>query len=291
METLVLKVSALSSGVVLLDGKPIGLDGLEDALKEAREKNGAVWYYREKSPADVSSGVTPAMGLIIKYALPLSLATTPDFTDRLATQRAQPQATALAGEYESGMPGIEAPGDVEQVFAKARRTATGARGLVCLVVVRPDHQLLILPALPNTPGLAARAGDLESLIPSAVKRSIAVIAQTRFTMGEPGAKTAVPSYETASKAIPFFGLLLALSHAGHAVWVFDGNTSELAAGCRDADVLIIDSDVLPLLRPGWAEEVSAVMRNPNILTHDRKSYQLRVIRKVGGNYDRLEFPS
>jgi hypothetical protein len=288
---MLLKVSALASGIVLLDGKPIGLDGLEDALKEAREKNGAVWYYREKSPADASSTVTPAMGLIIKYALPLSLATTPDFADRFTTQMAQLRATARAGEYESGMPGIGAPGDVEEIFAKARRTAAGARGLVCLVVVRPDRQFLILPALPNTPGLTARAGDLERLIRSAVKRNIAVIAQTRFTMGKPGAKVAVPSYEAVSKAIPFFGLLLALSHAGHAVWMFDENNSELAAGCRDADVLIIDGDVLALLRQGWEEEVSAVMRNPNILAHDRKSYQLRVIRKVGGNYDHLEFPN
>ena len=273
-----LKVSALASGVVLLDGKPIELDGLEQALKEAKQKKAVVWYYEEPPLAARAPSPAPVMSLILKYALPVSLATTPDFANRAAIQ--------VTGQVA----GAEPPPDIESIFNTVRRTAAG-RGLTCLVIIRPDHQLLILPTPQNSTGPATRAANLGGLIPPESKRAIAVIADTRFTMGSPGTNATIPSLQTAARAIPFLGLLMALSHAGHAVWIFDGNAPDFAAGCRDADLLIVDGSILPQLRQDWSKEAASVMRNPNILVHDPRSYQLRIVRKAGEGSHALEFPN
>ena len=98
-----------------------------------------------------------------------------------------------------------------------------------------------------------------------------------------------PSVTDVDKAIPFFGLLMALSYLGHAVWIFEGHTSALEAGCRHADALIVDSALIPLLVREWPEKVRPAMRSQNILVHDRATFQLRVVSKLGSAKDRLEF--
>jgi hypothetical protein len=127
------------------------------------------------------------------------------------------------------------------------------------------------------------AQGMERLIPSVVKRNVAVIADTGFT-GE-----AAPDLAKASKAIPFLGLLTGLTYIGHHVWVFEGHASALAAGCRDADVLIVDSGVVPHLEKGWEKAAEAVMRNANILIHDRATFKLRLVKKVGERTAGLDF--
>jgi hypothetical protein len=277
-EMVPLKVSALASGVILLEGKPVGLDGLEQALRETRKNNGIVWYYEEPPQSGRAAGGTPVIGLILKYALPVSLTTTPDFANRLAIGVGR-QAAAVKSLPE-----------VESVFTRARRIAAGVAGLNCVVTVRPDRQLLLLPTPQSVPALPSRDAGLGTLIPPEVKRAIAVIAETDFAMGSPETNE-VPSLTTAGRAIPFLGLLMALSHAGHAVWIFNGDVPDLAAGCRGADALIVDGNILAQLRQGWEKEAAAAMRNPNILVHDPRSYQLRMVRKAGEGEHTLEFPN
>ena len=101
---------------------------------------------------------------------------------------------------------------------------------------------------------------------------------------------APPSLSDISKAIPSSASWSAVLH-GHAVWVFEGHPSTLAAGCRDADMLVVDSVMRPLLAPGWEDEAAGAMRNVNILVHDRATFQLAAIRKCGDNGDRLQFPN
>lgn len=71
--------------------------------------------------------------------------------------------------------------------------------------------------------------------------------------------------------------LLAFAYIGHAVWVFEGHFSALAAGCRDADLLLVDGGLVPFLQPDWIKVVSPVMRNPEIYVHDRATYALKKV--------------
>jgi hypothetical protein len=86
-------------------------------------------------------------------------------------------------------------------------------------------------------------------------------------------------------------MLVGLSYIGHAVWVFEGHASALAAGCREADVLIVDSAMRPLLPPAWDADAAAAMRNGNILVHNRATFQLAMLRKAGTDAARLQFPN
>jgi len=161
-----------------------------------------------------------------------------------------------------------APLGIEDWFEKARTQA--ARGN--LVVVRSDGQRLILPALPKTSVKPEMVAAIERMMPSTTKRNVAVIADTSWATSAP------PSIQTANQAIPFFGLLMGIATVGHSVWIFDGAVQLLNAGCREADVLIVDSASLPLLPADWTIEAERAMRNPQILVHDRNSYQLRSIQ-------------
>ena len=108
---------------------------------------------------------------------------------------------------------------------------------------------------------------IERMIPPQVKRKIAAIAYTELSALQ----------KDISQAIPFFGILLGFAYIGHSVWVFEGHKSALAAGCRDADVLIVDGAMIPYLQTDWAVVAASVMKRPEIYTHDRATYSLRKV--------------
>jgi hypothetical protein len=97
----------------------------------------------------------------------------------------------------------------------------------------------MLPAPPAGSMRPEATTSVESLLPSGTKRNVAVIADTSFA-----AKPQSPESAEVGRAIPFFGMLIGLSYIGHAVWIFEGAPEALEAGCPDADVLIVDSEVL-----------------------------------------------
>jgi len=268
---LVLKLSALASGVVLLDGKPIELQELDRVLSEADKQRTAVWYYREGGTKDAPPHAMAVIQLVVKHKLRVSISSNPDFSDYIDGKGiSHPRAAPSAK-----MPDVVPAANIEEIFAKIRKIAAGEKSQGGLVILRPNRTYLVVPPMRDNPELKKFAEGLSRLIPPGVQRNVAVISCTEFP-GEPA-----PSITDVNKAIPFFGLLMGLSYLGHAVWIFEGHASAFEAGCRDADALIIDSAILPLLSPGWQDRAAATMRNANILVHDRASFQLKVARKVG----------
>ena len=83
---------------------------------------------------------------------------------------------------------------------------------------------------------------MEAIIPSSIPH--AVITPTGFGPRIQTAEVGSPEWSAVSKEIPFFGLLNGLVYVGHSVWLFDGRVSELEAGCREADVLIVNSKIV-----------------------------------------------
>ena len=152
------------------------------------------------------------------------------------------------------------------------------------MILRPSRKYLVVPPMSGTPELKKFAEGLAKLIPAGTQRNVAVISYTEFRGGDE-----VPSITEANKSIPFFGLLMGLSYLGHAVWVFEGHPTAFQAGCREADVLLVDSAMIPFLQQGWQDAAAAVMRNANILVHNRANFQLLIARKVGAGDARLEF--
>lgn len=177
----------------------------------------------------------------------------------------------------------------EQTLSAARRLAADPDARY-VVLIRPNRTLMCIACPPAGSMPPDRTRPMEQVVSSTVKRSVAVIAPTEFATGQPadGADQSASDLAAANQAIPFFGMLSGLAYIGHAVWVFDGQPAALQPACRYADLLLIDSFYAGKLTTKTVSDAASVMRNANILVHDRATYGLKAIRKVGQSKD-LEF--
>ena len=213
-----LKVSVLATGELVLDGQPVTLPALEQALGQATKDDTVVWYYRENAAGDPPAVVAKVMNLIAANRLPVRFSSRPDFSDTVT---------------------LELP-DLEKVFRPLREKAAQGQ----LVILRPDGRVMQLPALPKESTPPQAIASVERMLPSSVKRNVVAVGDVAWALAD------APDLRAANRAIPFFGLLMGFSTIGHAVWIFDSSASAvLAAGCREADVLIVDSQRLAELPP------------------------------------------
>jgi hypothetical protein len=284
-----LKISVLANGAILLDGQPADLEQLDAVLQRVKQNHGRVWYYRESAGAQPPAGLA-VIQRVVRHKLPISLSSKPDFSDWVdgkGVSHARATEGAAAPGRSPRMPEVSIRSDIQEVFARLRQTAAAPGAAGGLAILKPDRTHLLMPRLAAAPSLETMAENMDRMVPRAVKRNIAVIAYTLF---DPQGG-AMPGLAEVSQAIPFLGILVGLSYIGHAVWVFEGHASALSAGCRQADVLIVDSAMRPLLPPSWDADAAAAMRNPNILVHDRATFQLAMIRQAGADGGALQFPN
>lgn len=280
----VLKVSVLSSGAILLDGHAIELERLAEALQDAKRNDGAVYYYRQAAAGNPPLQAMSVLNLVIQNKLPISLSSRPDFSDYVDAKGASHLRNVQTGNGQTAPQAKETRNEaIEKVFADARRMAAGEIGQRGVVIVTPAFQYLVLPAPAPSPQLDAQAAGLEQMVPSAIKRNIAVIANTSMSVP--------PNITEIDQSIPSPGILMGLCYLGHSVYLFSSDARSLEAACRDADLLIVDSAVMSSLPDAWQDTVAKVMRNPNILLQDRASFQLQTLRTAGPGRDRLDFPA
>lgn len=189
------------------------------------------------------------------------------------------EQSAAQADFTPRMPEVDAPPDLDARFARARRIASGdevvasPRGRVegqrHLVIVTPGR-MCMMHACPRPGSMQAGAvAAIEQLAPSSKPLTIAVIALTELRALRASLAT----------AIPFVGYLLGLAYLGHTVVVFEGHASALQAGCRDADVLIVDEAMIPVLPPDWLSVAWSVMRTPQALVFGRTGTLKRLTRK------------
>src|SRR6266516_677247 len=168
------------------------------------------------------------------------------------------------------MPEVGFPAKLEDIFEKARKAAaadtTPAKGKNRNVIVVTPGRMVMLHPCPAPGTMNPQAVEsVEKLMPSKTRRNVAVIAYTELNALQ----------ADLLKTIPFYGLLTGLAYIGHSVWVFEGHSSALAPGCREADLLVVDEKMIPFLNNEWIMIASAVMRRPLIFAHDRATFSLR----------------
>jgi hypothetical protein len=184
-----------------------------------------------------------------------------------------PSKTSPADIENVHMPEVDVLPNIEEVFDAVRKTAAGEAGQKAdsskrnVIIVTPGRMMMFHPC----PKAGSMPGEVvvsvEAMISSAVKRNIVAIAYTQLDA----------LMADVAKAIPFLGFLVGFAYAGHAVWVFEGHPSALAAGCRDADVLIVDGAMVPHLSEDWVARAASAMRNAEIYIHDRATYSLHKV--------------
>jgi hypothetical protein len=173
--------------------------------------------------------------------------------------------------FEPRMPEVDFPAGLEGIFAQARRggeLAPPGSPSKHVAVITPGRMVMMHPCPPPGTMNQTAVASIEKLLPSATKRKVAVIAFTQLEALRADLK----------KAIPFFGLLTGMAYINHTVWVFEGHSSALASGCREADLLIVDELMIPFLAPDWLRTVSKVMARPLVYKHERATFSLKILK-------------
>ena len=173
--------------------------------------------------------------------------------------------------FKPRMPEVDRVPDIEEVFNNARQVVSSQvshHGTESndrfLVLITPGRMLMQKPCPPAGSIRAADIASMEKLLPPTVKKMVAVIAYTELD--------ALSADLT--KTIPFVGILMGFAYIGHAVWVFEGHSSALAAGCKDADLLLVDRGMLPFLAENWAVTAIEAVHKNEIYIHDRATFKL-----------------
>ena len=174
--------------------------------------------------------------------------------------------------FEPRMPEVDHLKDVHRVFDQARKSAAGEQAPVQdpsrkVVLVTPGRMLMLQPCPPPGSMPQKVVSQIERLVSPKVKRKIAVIAYTELQAITKGL----------SQAIPFFGMLVGMAYIGHSVWIFEGHATALAAGCKEADVLIVDSGMVPHLPADWRILAASGAPKLEIYVHDRTNHSLRKV--------------
>ncbi len=271
-----INISLLASGATLLDGQAADLAQLGARLSQADRSKDQVRYYKEDQTEASAAKSLEIVKLVIQHKLPVSFSTKPDFSDYVDQfgqshpRQAVPPAPPT-DRYAPFMPDVDLRRDAQEVFATARTAASKAPEGRGVALVGADRAVKLLPAPPRTPEMDARVPKIPD-IPSDRPHNIAVIANTGILYAAPGKQ---PDLQEAAKAIPFLGHLIPLAYAGHRVWVFEGHPSALAAGLEHAEILLLDSGMLPFLQDDWMSVAQRVMDPPRrVLIHDRERYTL-----------------
>src|SRR5260370_25126923 len=169
----------------------------------------------------------------------------------------------------------QAPASPQAAFDQAKTLASEINSRQ-VVLVRPDLSPLALacPAAGSMPEAVIK--QVESIVPSSVKRNIAVVTQTGFAPAASRAEVGSPAWTAVEKDLPFFGILNGLGCIGHTVCLFDA-AADMAIACRNADILIIDGEVYDRVPESSLDVARGVMRNRSIFVHDRQTFQLRPV--------------
>ncbi|MDO9546959.1 MAG: hypothetical protein Q7J07_09475 [Pelolinea sp.] len=168
-----------------------------------------------------------------------------------------------ANLFNPHMPEVDVRPELDTIFSRARefanQTHADTQGVDHrqVIIVTPGRLLIAKdsPIVSDIP--VEQQSILGELVPPKPQVNIAVISYTYLEALK----------ENLLLAIPFFGFLLGFAALGHTVWVFEGHPTALSAGCRDADLLLVDSGMLPSIEsgnPDWREQALQIMRGTDI---------------------------
>jgi hypothetical protein len=77
------RIHVSRTGEISFDGARTTLEALRTSLADLRARHGVVWYHRETAgaPGDAPPEAMAVIQLVIAHRLPISMSTTPDFSD------------------------------------------------------------------------------------------------------------------------------------------------------------------------------------------------------------------
>jgi tetratricopeptide (TPR) repeat protein len=160
------------------------------------------------------------------------------------------------------MPRVDVPPlqDPAVVFTKAWEFAKQDERKI--VILTPGRMMMQFLCPPQGAMQADVVQSIEQLAPSSTPLNVTVIANNDITYLAQGTTGA-------SKIIPFLGYMIGFAYIGHRVLIFEGHSSALAQSCDQADMLILDEAMIPLLQSDWLQVALAHLKTQNILIFGR----------------------
>lgn len=134
-----------------------------------------------------------------------------------------------------------------------------------LVLITPERRIKTSSNLPGRETLPRPfQAHLESIAPSTEQWLIVGIGMTDF------AALKSDPY----RCIPFMGTLEGFVQIGHAVVLFEGHASAFGHVCENADLCIVDQEMIPYLPADWINILTNVMRNDYIIRIRREGAEI-----------------
>jgi hypothetical protein len=165
------------------------------------------------------------------------------------------------------MPTISPRRDIRRCFTDARRLSAGAHGTRWVVIIAADGTLVNIPV----PGAADADQTLLrdvrlALSPNKEPHTGLTITAINCTTG---AQRRARSFHKKLSLVPNLSYLVGAACLGNTVVSFEGHPTDFVAGCIDADMLLLDDGMIPLVQPDWAVIAVKTLRQPRIILFGR----------------------
>jgi hypothetical protein len=177
---------------------------------------------------------------------------------------------------DPNMPTVSPHRDIRRCLADARRISAGARGTRWVVIIAPDGTLVNVPA-PTHADPSLLRDVRRALAPEDEPLTDLVITSINCTTG---AQRRARSFYRMLPLVPNLSYLVGAACLGNTVVAFEGHPNDFAAGCVDADMLLIDGGMIPFLSPDWAMVALGALRQPRVICFGRDGRMSRVQRVV-----------
>jgi hypothetical protein len=177
-----------------------------------------------------------------------------------------------ADPFEPCMPEVDREVNLVDLFAHTRSrlaferpTPTAQPGQRCIAIVTPAREVAVVDGL--LPGTAPDRFVETARFFLPFNRPLNITA-----IGYCGSK---PLKRDDLKRLPFVAAMLSFTYVGHSVVVFEGHSSGFEAALRGADVLMVDSYMLPHLQHDWFAVSRQVLgRNGRVRVFERKTIKI-----------------
>jgi hypothetical protein len=136
-----------------------------------------------------------------------------------------------------------------------------------VVIIAPDGTLVNVPVPAEEEADRSLLRDVRAaLAPQNEPVTGLTITAINYTSG---VQRLARSFRKMLELVPNLSYLVGAACLGNTVVSFEGHADSFAAGCQDADMLILDDAMLPLLRPDWAAIALDKLRQPRIILFGR----------------------
>jgi hypothetical protein len=176
------------------------------------------------------------------------------------------------------MPTVSPHRDFRRCLAEARRISAGTRGMRWVVIIAPDGTLVNVPVpAPANADRSLLRDVRRALAPEDEPLTDLVITSINCTTG---AQRRARSFHRMLPLVPNLSYLVGAACLGNTVVAFEGHPNDLAAACADADLLLLDGGMIPLLSPDWAAVALQTLKQPRIICFGRDGLMSKVKKVI-----------